>query len=135
MCCDFIRHSPNFHFTVYPGIRCFVEFIDLWRFCYFQGCRVHFCQFCKELVRKINRVNKHQTILRLTHVVELETNSDYQLSKHFSDKMMIYCWKKKHSIWSILLWTVMLLFIHIILFGFKLLRWQLTFYKCIVLQK
>lgn len=55
-----------------------------------QGCRVHFCQFCKELVRKINRVNKHQAILRLTHVVELETNSDYQLSKHFSDKMMIY---------------------------------------------
>lgn len=57
-----------------------------------------FLSFFKELVRKINRVNKHQAILRLTHVVELKTNSGYQLLKHFSDKMMLYCRQGKENL-------------------------------------
>lgn len=60
-------------------------------FAIFKGVVFIFVNFLIELVGKINRVNKHQAILRLTHVVELETNSNYQLSKHFLDKMMKYC--------------------------------------------
>lgn len=97
-CCDFIRYSPNFYFTVYPQFT--QAFVVSWNlltcvvFAIFKGVVFIFVNFLIELVGKINRVNKHQAILRLTHVVELETNSNYQLSKHFSDKMMIYCWKK-----------------------------------------
>lgn len=100
-----------------------------------KGCRICFCKILStSFEKKKYSLDKHQAILllRLTHVVGLETKSivrikwyyvvDFKKNPPKSDQ---FCFEK--------LWYY--IYIHIILFGFKLLLWQWTLYKCIVLQK